>query len=100
MSTAALTSRQHACLAFIEEFIRSKGYAPTIREIGKHFGFSSTNGVTDHLNALERKGYLARPDGLCRAMSVLVSAEQAPVISATTPMSRCEHCGHLVRAPR
>ncbi|MCA9522077.1 MAG: transcriptional repressor LexA, partial [Myxococcales bacterium] len=37
-----------------------RGYPPTIREIGAHMGIGSTNGVSDHLKALERKGYLER----------------------------------------
>ena len=51
-----LTDRQRAVLGFIESQIRQLGYPPTIREIGRHLGMRSTNGVNDHLKALERKG--------------------------------------------
>ena len=55
-----LTQRQRAILDYIIESIRGNGYPPTIAEIGEQFGISSTNGVNDHLLALERKGYIAR----------------------------------------
>jgi repressor LexA len=55
-----LTRRQEAILKFIVESIRDHGYPPTIAEIGVEFGISSTNGVNDHLIALEKKGYITR----------------------------------------
>ena len=54
-----LTDRQREILDFITQSIRDRGYPPTLREIGLHFGIRSTNGVNDHLRALEKKGYLA-----------------------------------------
>ena len=48
--------------------IADRGYPPTLREIGEHMGIRSTNGVNDHLRALERKGYLTREDMKCRAL--------------------------------
>lgn len=51
-----LTQRQAEILHFIRAEIRRQGYAPSLREIGARFGINSTNGVTDHLVALERKG--------------------------------------------
>lgn len=63
-----LTSRQQQILDFITDSIQARGYPPTIREIGKHMGIRSTNGVNDHLKALERKGYLRRDDLKSRAM--------------------------------
>jgi len=64
----ALTARQRDILAFITESIRSRGYPPTLREIGSHFSIRSTNGVNDHLRALEKKGYLKREDLKSRAL--------------------------------
>jgi repressor LexA len=55
-----LTKRQAAILHFIVETIRDEGYPPTIAEIGERFGIASTNGVNDHLLALEKKGYIER----------------------------------------
>jgi repressor LexA len=66
-----LTERQEKILAFIKKSIIDQGYPPTIREIGEHFGIRSTNGVNDHLKALERKGYLHRGELKSRALSVI-----------------------------
>src|SRR6266566_2211824 len=69
--TETLTERQEKILAFIKKTIQEQGYPPTIREIGEHFGIRSTNGVNDHLKALERKGYLLRGELKSRALSVI-----------------------------
>ena len=63
-----LTRRQQQVLNFIRESISERGYPPTLREIGQHMGIRSTNGVNDHLRALERKGYLTREDMKSRAL--------------------------------
>jgi len=63
-----LTDRQKAVLDFIVESIHDRGYPPTLREIGNHLGIRSTNGVNDHLRALERKGYLTREDMKSRTL--------------------------------
>lgn len=63
-----LTDRQRAVLDFIVESITDRGYPPTLREIGNHLGIKSTNGVNDHLRALERKGYLTREDMKSRTL--------------------------------
>jgi len=66
-----LTERQEKILTFIKTSIAEQGYPPTIREIGEHFGIRSTNGVNDHLKALERKGHLLRGELKSRALTVL-----------------------------
>ena len=58
--TRELTRRQAAILQFIVESIRDRGWPPTIAEIGQQFQIASTNGVNDHLVALEKKGYIER----------------------------------------
>ena len=67
-SRGVLTDRQRNILEFISQSIRERGYPPTLREIGIHFGIKSTNGVNDHLRALEKKGYLQREDLKSRAL--------------------------------
>lgn len=63
-----LTDRQQQVLHYIRQSITERGYPPTLREIGAHMGIRSTNGVNDHLRALERKGYLTREDMKSRAL--------------------------------
>jgi repressor LexA len=64
----ALTARQREILDFISASIVERGFPPTLREIGEHFSIRSTNGVNDHLKALEKKGVLRREDLKSRAM--------------------------------
>lgn len=78
----SLTDRQREVLDFISASISERGYPPTLREIGEHMGISSTNGVNDHLKALEKKGYLAREDLKSRALRPL---RPATAITASAP---------------
>ena len=63
-----LTARQKEVLDYINFSIAERGYPPTLREIGKHLRIRSTNGVNDHLKALERKGFLQRDDLKSRSL--------------------------------
>jgi repressor LexA len=75
-----LTTRQAAVFEFIKERVQSRGYGPTVREIGEHFQISSPNGVMCHLRALERKGLLHRVRKHDRAIARAI--ELAPEITA------------------
>jgi repressor LexA len=63
-----LTERQREVYDFLLAFWRSNGYPPAIREVAAHFGFRSTRAVVDHLNALERKGWIVRGRERSRAI--------------------------------
>ena len=65
-----LTERQQAVYEFIREKIRSRGYGPTVREIGRQFGIHSPNGVVCHLKALEKKGLITREPNMSRAIQL------------------------------
>lgn len=78
----ALTQRQRDILDFISASIVERGFPPTLREIGEHFSIRSTNGVNDHLKALEKKGHLRREDLKSRAMRPVLpdgSGEMVPL---------------------
>lgn len=62
---------QQKVLDFVSEFIDISGYPPTISEIGLALDMASTFGVRKHLEALEKKGYIAREVGLSRAIRIL-----------------------------
>lgn len=66
----ALTARQQEVLEFIVEKIKSEGYPPSIREIGKAIGLKSTSTVHAHLAALEEKGYIHRDPSKPRTIVV------------------------------
>ena len=76
----ALTARQKAIYDFVVKTIRERGFAPSMHEIGRQFKIASTNGVSDHLKALEKKGYIRRVGR--RAIEVLNAWGKA-VLSAT-----------------
>src|SRR3989440_11535503 len=78
--TETLTTRQAAVFEFIKDRIQSKGYGPTVREIGEHFQISSPNGVMCHLRALEKKQLLKRVRKHDRAIARAM--ELAPEIMA------------------
>lgn len=63
-----LTDRQKQILDFIVRETEARGFPPTIREIGEEMEIRSTNGVNDHLKALERKGYLLRGEQQSRSL--------------------------------
>jgi repressor LexA len=63
-----LTDRQREILTFIVKETEARGFPPTIREIGEQMDIRSTNGVNDHLKALERKGYLNRGEQQSRSL--------------------------------
>ncbi len=63
-----LTARQAEMLVLIKSFLGDNGYPPTIREIGERMTIRSTNGVLDHLKALERKGLITREAGKPRSI--------------------------------
>jgi repressor LexA len=70
-------------LDYIRQSISDRGYPPTLREIGARMGIRSTNGVNDHLRALERKGYLTREDMKSRALRpVSLAASNGEATSA------------------
>lgn len=85
MTPKKLTKRQKMALNYIIYHIQEHGFPPTIREIGDHMSIKSTNGVNDHLKALERKGYLERKDAKSRALKPLRDAD-GELFDDVTPM--------------
>ncbi len=69
--TPRLTARQRAVLDSIRDTLRRDGRPPTLREIGAEVGIRSTNGVSDHLKALEAKGYIDRASGRSRGLRII-----------------------------
>lgn len=81
-----LTARQKEIYDFLLKSIRERGFAPSIHEIGRQFKIASTNGVSDHLKALEKKGYIRRVGKraikIVNALgkSVLTATREVPVL--------------------
>jgi repressor LexA len=66
-----LTDKQRQVYEFIKEKIESRGYGPTVREIGDAFDIQSPNGVMCHLNALVAKGFILRQGKSARAIQLV-----------------------------
>jgi repressor LexA len=93
-----LTRRQKEILDFLSHFIERKGYAPTIEEIGEHFGLSSLATVNKHLVNLQEKGLIKRAWNRSRALElvatdVTVRAVELPLlgkVAAGAPIEAVE----------
>jgi repressor LexA len=65
-----LTARQRTILSAIRESVETRGYPPSMREIGDAAGLQSTSSVSHQLTVLEQKGYIRRDPNRPRAMDV------------------------------
>jgi repressor LexA len=106
--TKTLTKRQEEILRFIADYVDQQGYPPSIREIGKHFDIGSLRGVTVHLDALQRKGFINRevtPRSiriLSRAHSAAPKVSLLPIVgtvAAGTPVLADENIEGYVPVP-
>ena len=75
---SGLTPRQRAILTVIRETVETRGYPPSVREIGEGVGLTSPSSVAHQLGTLERMGYLRRDPNRPRALVVADPAESAP----------------------
>ena len=66
-----LTKRQREIYEYLKDHIRSRGYAPSIAEIGKQFHLSSPATVHKHLAHLEEKGLIRKQQNLSRAIEII-----------------------------
>src|SRR5262245_15223766 len=88
-----LTDRQREIYDFIRDKIESRGYGPTVREIGLAFDIKSPNEVMCHLKALEKKGLIKRTGFQARAIQLVDHRPMAaglPLygrVAAGTPMA-------------
>ena len=80
---ASLTERQRTILDVIRASVTSRGYPPSIREIGDAVGLTSTSSVAHQLRTLERKGYLRRDPNRPRAVDVRGADDGVSRIIAT-----------------
>ncbi len=80
-----LTPRQRRVLACIRDSVQSRGYPPSMREIGVAVGLTSSSSVAHQLRVLERKGFLRRDPNRPRAVEVLIpDTASRPSVSPAT----------------
>ncbi|MCU1492996.1 MAG: regulatory protein LexA [Acidimicrobiaceae bacterium] len=87
MAETVLTGKRRQILEFIAEQVRSRGYPPSVREIGEAVGLTSSSTVHTHLQVLQRQGYLQRDPTKPRA--IVVSFE--PASGAAIPLRPVTH---------
>jgi repressor LexA len=96
-----LTERQRAIYDFIREKIESRGYGPTVREIGTGFDIKSPNGVMCHLKALETKGFIIREGFSARAIQLVAHRRPGAelpllgLVAAGAPLAATAQDEHL-----
>jgi repressor LexA len=73
-----VSKRQEAILEFIKNEVKSKGYPPSVREIGEAVGLASSSTVHGHLERLEGKGLIRRDPTKPRAIEIL-EIDNSPV---------------------
>lgn len=81
-----LTSNQQKILDFLKDRL-SSGVPPSVREIGKAVGLSSTSSVQSNLTALEEKGYIERDPLLKRSIRIVGQSENVhhvPLLGVVT----------------
>lgn len=81
-----LTRRQQAIYEFIVQQMHAQGMPPTLMEIAAAFGLSSAAGVSDHLKAIERKGFIRRRPGVSRGIEVRSPTDSAPPKASSVPV--------------
>jgi len=71
MNYEGLSDKQIKILHYIKDELTLRGYPPSIREICKAVGLSSTSSVHAHLNTLEEKGYVKKGTNKRRALELI-----------------------------
>jgi repressor LexA len=86
-SAASLTERQRTILDVIRNSVTTRGYPPSIREIGDAVGLTSTSSVAHQLRTLERKGYLRRDPNRPRAVDVRGTDDHPATMTVATDVA-------------
>jgi SOS-response transcriptional repressor LexA len=83
-----LTKRQREVYDFVVGFIRERGMAPSLDEIGKALGMSSTATIHKHLENLKAKGWIRRRWGRSRDLEVVGELGCCPMCGVATPEAK------------
>jgi repressor LexA len=81
-----LTKRQQEIFEFVKRYVGEHGYPPTVRDIGKAIGLTSSSTVHAHLANLEKLGLLKRDPTKPRALEVLVDKARSAVSPGGLPL--------------
>ena len=75
-----LNKREKEILRFIQKNVENKGYPPSVREIGKAVGLSSTATVHSYLAKLKEKGYIKKENQKGRTLRLLKGADNKEIV--------------------
>jgi len=92
----SLSPRQNSMLSFIRDFIASHGRPPTIREIGRAVGISSTSVVNYNLNILRDKGYIRREREVSRGVQLIEKDAAVQAAEGSARLIRVPLLGRIV----
>jgi repressor LexA len=81
-----LTKRQQEIFNFVKRYVSEHGYPPTVRDIGKAIGLTSSSTVHAHLTNLEKLGLLRRDPTKPRAIEVLADRARQAIGSGALPL--------------
>lgn len=91
-----LSPRQNSMLSFIREFFADHSRPPTIREIGRAVGISSTSVVNYNLNILQDKGYIQRDREVSRGVKLVEREMAAQAVDSAGVLLRVPLLGRIV----
>jgi repressor LexA len=81
------TLAQLELLRAIWDLTYEKGWPPSVRELLRHLGHVSTNGIADKLKILQREGWIARDNMMSRCIKLTRSGFEAAGITPQNPFS-------------
>jgi repressor LexA len=98
-----LTEKQQAILDFIQDYLEAHQYPPSVREIGRNFGIYPAT-VQDHLDAIERKGFLKKKKFQSRTLSVSPASRRGGIpivgtVAAGVPILAQENIEDVIHLP-
>ena len=85
MAGSGLTDRQRRILEVIQDAVESRGYPPSVREIGEAVGLRSPSSVHAQLASLQKAGFLRRDPSRPRAIDIRLASEVSPPRPAAVP---------------
>jgi repressor LexA len=83
-----LTPKRRKIIQVIEDSLQSRGYPPSLREIGQAVGLASTSSVSYQMSVLEESGYLSRETGRPRTAVLRAPDQRAPEVRTAGPYDK------------
>ncbi|MFV0432373.1 MAG: transcriptional repressor LexA [Leucobacter sp.] len=95
LSAKPLTEKQQAILEYIARSVETRGYPPSMREIGDAVGLSSLSSVTHQLSRLELSGYIRRDPNRPRALEILIELANTSTAVSDSPSQQPEEAAYV-----